>query len=204
MLRVVWYNKYMRTADDYKKLVEGYGFVLSLLKKGEPKLYDKIIEAKNLLNQNGVQFAEMVRDLRVDFVNENDNKQDDEIGVKAISIDKGFNKESFALTYLPDYEYALIFVYIKTSIFGTKKIFCQFRPTVLDEINEDTIVDIFRISTLDNNDQVKKRYNYSVSVEGGELILSKQDEKKPNANEYEIKIINEEIEGVQDEISKMF
>ena len=60
----------MRKYDDYKKLVEGYNFSLSILKQIKPKLYDKIILSKDLLNKHGSLFAELVRKLKIDYINQ--------------------------------------------------------------------------------------------------------------------------------------
>ena len=193
----------MRNLNDYKKLIDGYSFSLSLLKACDIKIYDKIIKAKDVLNRyKPGNFAELVRNLRVDFINENDDKGADD--PKVLTVDHGFYKEVFAFSYSPENEYILAMLYEKRTPIGTKKLFCEIIPRTLEDVKKYDICDVFRISTLDGEDKVKKVYNFIAGIAEDCLMVLKQDVDKPLAIHAGLDIPLEEVDGLMEDWANEF
>ena len=192
----------MRNADDYKKLIEGYSFSLNLLKLYDKKMYDRIIKTKNLLNKHGAKFADLVRSLKIDFINENDEKEAGE--AKSLIIDKGLYKEVFALSYSPLNEYIFAMLYEKHSVLGVKKIFVEIIPRTLDDIKQYTICDVFRISIVDEKNEVKKVYNFIAGIAEDCLMVLKKDVDKPKSVKPGLEIPLDELDEVVEDLSNMF
>lgn len=192
----------MRNAEDYKKLVDGYGFSLSLLKEVNEKLFNKFMRAKDLLSQDGAHFAELVRDLKVDFVNENDDKESGD--PKVFVVDSGIYKEIFALSFSPQNSYIFGMLYAKRTPLGIKKIFCEIVPRNLEDVKKHTVTDVFRISTLDSNGNVVKCHNYIAGIVEDCLVVLKQNVDNPKSvhGEFEIKL--SEIQNIQVDVKDMF
>lgn len=191
----------MRTTKDYKKLVEGYSFSLSILKQLKPKFYDKFMLTKNLLSKQGTSFAEMVRDLKIDFINEHDNKEPE--NPKILTVDKGFYKEKYTLNYLPG-EYVLGLLYEKESLIGKKQIFCEIIPTTLEDLKKNTFMNIIRISKVDEENNIQKVYNYIGAICEDSLVVLIQDVDKPNAVKDGLDISLNEIDSIYEDLTSIF
>ena len=168
----------MRTAEDYKKLVEGYCFSLSQLKQINEKIYNRFITAINLLNKNGCLFAELVRDLKIDFINENDAR--DGKSTKYFAVNNGLNQEMFAMGYSPKNDFVLGLLYIKKTLFGIKKWFYEISPVTLEDAKAQNFeVDLFRISTITDDEEEGKSYVYIPQIEKDLFYIVEVDIDKP-------------------------
>ena len=168
----------MRTAQDYKKLVEGYCFGLSQLKQLDERIYNKFRFAIDMLNRKGCIFAELVRDLKIDFINENDEIEDK--ATKYFTINNGFNQEMFAMGYSPKNEYALGLLYIKRTPFGMKRWFYEINPVTLEQVKENEAeVDLFRISKIDEEFEAEKCFVYVPRIGNNNFFLVEVDVDKP-------------------------
>ena len=192
----------MRTAKDYQKLVKGYCLSFSLLKQVKPNLFNKFIELKGLLNKHGAHFSELIRNLKIDFINENDTKEAD--SPKVLTFDKILYKEVCAISYSPGNEYSLEILYEKHSIVGVKKIFCEIYPRTLDEIKNNIVCDVFRISTLDENNVVKQVFNYIAGIAEDCFVVFKQDVDKPNSVKDAFEIELSKLSEITEDLSNEF
>ena len=196
----------MRTTEDYKKLVEGYSFSMSILKLLKPKLYDKIFLAKDLLDQRGDKFNEFIRHLRVDFINK---KDEIDAGIPLLTtFNYGLYKEDLALNYMPSEGFSLGILYEKKSIIRDKKVFCEIFPTTLEDIEKNTVVPVMRISTLDNNEsekpKIKRAYNYIAGIAEDSLMILMQDDNNPKVVKPGLEIPLGEIGLVYKDLSNVY
>lgn len=168
----------MRTAEDYKKLVEGYCFSLFQLKQVNEKIYNRFIKAIEMLNKQGCLFAELVRDLKIDFINENDAR--DGKSTKYIALNSGIKSEMFAMGYSPKNDFVLGLLYIKKTVFGIKKWFYEISPVTLEDAKEQNFeVDFFRISTITEEEEEGKSYVYVPRIEKDIFFIVEVDIDKP-------------------------
>ena len=204
----------MRTTKDYNKLVEGYSFSLSILKKLKPKFYNRIMRTKNLFDLRGDNFMDFIRNLRVDFINAHDEK---DAGIPLIStFDFGLFQETVSLNYLPNEGYTLGMMYEKDSPLRSVKIFCEIFPTTLKDIEENNIARILRISTLkeienkeleeseNNSLQAKKVVNFIAGITEDSLVILVQDLDKPKAVKEGLEIPLNEIDKIYEDLTNMF
>lgn len=169
----------MRTDKDYKKLTEGYRLSLSILNLLYRKHYENFIKAKEALNRAGNHFSLMVRDLRIDYFSGNDDKPATD--PKAIVLENGLAKEMFAISYCPESDYDLIFLYQKNGLIFEKKIFFEIHSATLEDIRNDEYQCLFRTTTIDKEGKPGKIYQFIGLVDGEELVVFKQDMDKPTA-----------------------
>ena len=126
----------MRTVDDYEKLIQGYNFNMSVLKKARPDIYDIMKSVIYTLNKHGARFSDMVRELKIDFVNENDTRE--KTSVKMFKKHKGITVETFGLGYLPLNGYSLTLYYSKQLGIKIEHYICEiFTNTIEDIIAEE-------------------------------------------------------------------
>ncbi len=196
----------MKTTEDYKKLIEGYSFSLSILKNIKPKFYHKIMRTKKIFEKRGENYHDFIRNLRVDYINEYDEKDS---GIPLISIfDFGVFKESVSLNYMPNEGYSLGMMFEKESILGQTKMFCEIFPTTLNDVKENKVVHILRISTLKKTEkesfEAKKVVNYIAGIAEGSLLILVQDIDRPKAIKAGLEIPLEELNVAIEDLSNMF
>lgn len=192
----------MRNEYDYRNLIDGYSFSLSLLKLYNGKLYNKMMKAQELLDKNGTRFSEMIRDLRVDFANENDEKLS--CDPKVISIDYKIYEEIFAFNYSPLNKYIFAMLYEKRTPIGSKKVVLEIMSRTFEEIKEKELENVFRISTLDSDGKVKKIYAYIAAVVEDSLLLLKQDLDKQQSVKPCLEIPLEELDDFREDLTDLF
>ena len=196
----------MRTTEDYNKLIQGYSLSFSILKHLKPKFYNKIMATKKLFEKRGDNFNDFIRNLRVDFINEHDEK--DSGSPLIASFDFAVFKETISINYLPNEGYTFGMMYEKDSALGNSKIFCEIFPTTLDFVEKNQLALMFRISTLKKNDEkkyeAKKVINYIASIIEDSFLIVTQDLDKPKAVKPGLEIPLNEINEIYEDLTNMF
>jgi len=169
----------MRTEQDYKKLVKGYKLCLSVLKGANPKAYKVFMKAFKLLNENQSRMAQIVRQLRIDFVNEKDDLECGE--THSIIVHYGIYREVFTVSYSPINDYTFGVVHEIYSPIGlTKRDFFELIPTTMEDAKDSGYLGVvIRESKLDAEAQVKKIYQYYAVITEETLEVLKNDLDKP-------------------------
>lgn len=188
--------------EGYKKLIEGYKIGLSLLKQIKPKLYDKFMFAKRVLEEDGNQYSEMIRNLRVDFSQGNIEKEAEY--PKIVTVRRLTCNEIYALSYSPQNDWALAILYEKHTVLGYKKVFCEIIPSTLKELKENIVTCVLRISLLDEESKVDKVYQYIAGIAEGALVVLKQDVDKQNKVKDVFEIELDQLDEIMLDTSKMF
>ena len=191
------YHDFMRTEQDYKKLVKGYKLSLSVLKNANPKAYKIFMKAVKFLNENNRSMAEIVRQLRIDFVNEKDDLECGE--TRAVIVHYGIYKEVFTMSYSPKNGYTFGVVHEIYSPIGLmKRDFYELIPRTLEDAkNSGYIGDIIRESKLDNEAKVKKIYQYYAVVTEETLEILKNNLDKPEKLKEVLSVKLNEFEDFQ-------
>lgn len=178
----------MRSEEDYKKLIKGYSLSLSLLKKVFPDLYAYFIEAMDSLDKSEARFAEIVRDLKIDFINENDGKEAQDAKVGLFSDGKK-RMGMYAMLYNPSDSYSLAMLRREIHKFKNKQILCEIFPLSAEPLRDNQVLKTFRISKVDENNSVHNLSTYYVGFVEDLLVVMKQDKHNPEKSKsvFEIK-----------------
>lgn len=190
----------MRTAEDYKKLVEGYKFSLSILKVVSNETFQKFIKAKDLLDTE-CAYSRLVCELKIHFINE----QDDLECTSFKTLEDKENNEIYEMFFLPSDEYTLSLTYEKVNIFGGKKYIFEIVPTSLSSLNENSTCAL-RFAVLNKNGMVVKSLEYHVLLLNNILEIVKRTGLKFGKYKDE-KILNislEKLEEIQNELENTF
>jgi len=191
----------MRKAEDYKKLIKGYGFGLSVLKQISPEAYKRFLKTREMLNNDNARFFKLMRDLTYDFVNENDESE----GESEIIEQKNLLYSEFnAISYSPKYEYELGLLYMKITPFGFKKVFYDISSSTIDDIKENNSVELFGITTLDEANEMDKSFVYVGEIEKEYLIIYEVDLDNPKDYTRNFQIELSKLSETDPAITNMF
>lgn len=187
----------MRTAEDYRKLVDGYKFSLSLLKEINYEVFGKFMSAKDLLEQKAL-FSQMVCQLKIDFIQGNDNKDCGEIKLA------NFGTDCYGLTYIPKDDYTLTLIYEKINLFGGKKYIFELFPQSDLEHQNDTCILV--IAKFNSKDEVSNSKEYHAYLVNDMVIVFKRASEKNGIikNEPFLTIPLEKLKQSQRDFEKMF
>ncbi len=190
----------MRTLEDYKKLIKGFSFCFLLLKKIDSKAYERFMTARELLNNDHSRFAELVRDLKVDFINENDDSDGD---AQVFTRKNFLNDEYYGVSYAPKDGYELGLLFMKQSLLGSKKMFYDISSTTIDDL-KDGAIDLFGITTLDEEAGIDKSFVYVGKIKEDNLIIYEVNLDNPDVYVRDFKFKLSEIKETEEEIIAMF
>ena len=181
----------MTDSERYSKLAEGYKFSLKVMKYVRPKLYSFLIETINSSKENKNLFAEMVRDLKIDFV----RGTDVEFGeAKDCIVKKGVKTIQVSISYSPSNDYILMIRVKEFGVLTSKTKIYEIHPITLADIdvNDGYIGRVliecnFKDNEPDKLEQfvaVKSNENidvYKQDIDHEEIIIK---EKSINLNEF--------------------
>lgn len=192
----------MRNNENYKKLVSGYAFGLGLLKQYNKKAYKFFMSTQKLFDENGNKFARLVNCLRVDFSRGNDEK---EIEEPEVLVDiRPFLKKTYAMSYLPAFDYALSVLCETETRFKKERFCCILYPVNEEYIRANTVVPVFELSGVKPNGEVSKTICYEAGFTDDELVIVKKDEDRPFKAKAVKSIAIEKLEGIGDEYVGLF
>lgn len=161
------------------------------------------MNTKDLLEKHGNKFARLVRDLRIDFAKGEDEKdiEDPEI----LIVHKLLSKETFAMSYLPAYDYGISTLYQKEGILGDRKRLCYIvYPTNAEYIKLNSIVPVLEISDVDLQGEVKKTICYYAGFSDDGLEIVKKNEDNPQSAKHIRSIPFKNLENLEDEHKDLF
>ncbi|MBO5954682.1 MAG: hypothetical protein J6Q13_01790 [Clostridia bacterium] len=200
----------MRTSADYKKLVEGYKFSLSILKEVDKNAYKTFMKAKKLLTEHDLRFPQIVRQLRIDFAQSNDHLECGE--AQSIIVNNGIYKEVFNMSYSPINEYSFGVLHEIHSPLGVKKHFYEINPRTMEDKNEKGYIGlVLRASSLGIVNQensaeveVKKVYQYYAVCSDQTLEVFRQDLEKPDKYKDVLSVDLSNLNDFQVDCENMF
>jgi len=192
----------MRNSEDYKRLIDGYAFRLGLLKQYNKKAYKFIMATQKLMEENGNKFSKLVNCLRVDYVRENDEKiiEEPEILIDVYPM----IKKTYAVSYLPSYDYALSFLYQEEGAFSDKRLCYILYPVNESYIREKQPVPLFEISKVSTEGKVVNNVTYQAGIAEDLLVVVKQDDDKPSKARAVKDIVSDKLKGIGDEYIDLF
>lgn len=200
----------MRNGEDYKRLVEGYKFSLSILKGVDKFAYKTFMKAYKLLSEHKMRFAQIVRQLRIDFVNEHDDLECGE--AQSVIVNNGCYKEVFNMSYSPMNEYSFGVFYELKSPLGVKKRFYEINPRTMEDKNEKGYIGlVLRASSLgmvnpENSAEVevKKVYQYYAVCSDETLEVFREDLERPQKYKNVLSVNLNNLNDFQVDCETMF
>lgn len=168
----------MRTNEGYEELSKKYQFSLSILKEIKPKIYNQIMQTIELLNRGEGYYSDLIRNLRIDYAQSNDHKLAET--PRVVRIDRGLYHEVFSMSYSPENDYTLGFMYVRNSKIASKRIFVEIVPATIEESKDFTIDIVLRISKLDNENKATKIIEYYAGYTDTTLEVFSRDLDKPD------------------------
>ena len=200
----------MRTSEDYKRLVEGYKFSLSILKRVDKFAYKTFMKAYKLLTEHNMRFAQIVRQLRIDFAQGNDHLECGE--AQSIIVNNGIYQEVFNMSYSPINEYAFGVLHEIHSPLGVKKRFYEINPRTMEDKNEKGYIGlVLRASSLgmvnpENSAEVevKKVYQYYAVCSDETLEVFREDLERPQKYKNVLSVNLNNLNDFQVECETMF
>ena len=191
----------MRTIEDYKKLVKGYNFSLSILKQTNTKAYEHFKKSIELLNNNNCLFAQLVNGLKVDYLNENDDGNGDAYTVKQKNIIK---EEFYGMSYSPKDDYRLGLLYMKDTPIGFKKVFYDISPVSIEDFKHNESVEIFGITTLNEKIDMDKSFVYVGKLKEDNIVIYEVDLDNPDVYTRDFKIKLSKVQEAESEVINKF
>lgn len=166
----------MRSEQEYKDLIKKYSYSLSVLKIVNAKLYKHLKKAEKLMDENGLQFSKLIRNLRIDFFNGNDTKEVEEPQI--VVLDNGISKEKFVVTYAPELDYMFGFLYEKETPLYKRGVECELYPNDIVNAGAETLIEVLRTMPLDSNLNTKKTMQYFAGYLNNTVYIVEHDSSK--------------------------
>ena len=192
----------MRTEQDYKILVKGYSLSASLLNEVFPKLYSTLRDGMTRLDLKDASFADIVRNLKIDYINKNDEEEAKE--ARTVVFQEGKRKSVYAMLYDPSDDYALSFMRKDIKMFGSKQIMCMIYPISSEKIKENKTALAFKIAKVDDKNHILSIKNYYMGFADDFLVIVKIDPNNPEKAKPIYEIEKSMIKTIFKDLSQEF